>query len=183
MGVSSAGCAGHKQLKGRGRPLRGSRGHLHVLRAVRGSARCACWRAAGAAASLPRENPKLGSAGAGRARPTAVEWREGRHRGKRTEQGGCSRLLVRRLESREAKKAKEDSRASVALRRVEEQLARRVRGAGWRSSSPPSVPLLSDSFFVVGALWSLPTLLGASAAERTEQLRRRCLSSGAASAR
>ena len=131
---------------------------------------------------MGRENPKLGSAGAGRARPTAVEWREGRHRGKRTEQGGCSRLLVRRLESREAK-AKEDSRASVALRRVEEQLARRVRGAGWRSSSPPSVPLLSDSFFVVGALWSLPTLLGASAAERTEQLRRRCLSSGAASAR
>ena len=130
---------------------------------------------------MGRENPKLGGAGAGRARPTAVEWREGRRRGKRTERGGCSRLLVRRLESREAK-AKEDSRASIALRRVE-QLARSLRGAGWRSCSPPSVPLLSDSFFVVGALWSLPTLLGASAAERTEQLRRRCLSSGAASAR
>ena len=148
-----------------------------MLRAVRGSARCACWRAAGAAASLTRENPKLGGAGAGRARPTAVERREGRRRGKRTERGGCSRLLVRRLESREAK-AKEDSRASVALRRVEEQLARRVRGAGWRSSSPPSVPLLSDSFFVVGALWSLPTLLGDSTAERTEQHRRRCLARG-----
>ena len=131
---------------------------------------------------MGRENPKLGSAGAGWARPTAVERREGRRRGKRTERGGCSRLLVQRLESREAK-AKEDSRASIALRRVVEQLARRLRGAGRRSCSPPSVPLLSDSFFVVGALWSLPTLLGASAAERTEQLRRRCLSSGAASAR
>ena len=132
---------------------------------------------------MGRENPKLGGAGAGRARPTAVERREGRHRGKRTERGGCSRLLVRRLESREAK-AKEDSRASIALRRLE-QLAtcRSLRGAGWRSCTPPSVPLLSDSFFVVGALWSLPTLLGASAAERTEQLRRRCLGSGAASAR
>ena len=107
-----------------------------------------------------------------------MERREGRRRGKRTERGGCSRLLVRRLESREAK-AKEDSRASIALRRLE-QLAtcRSLCGAGWRSCTPPSVPLLSDSFFVVGALWSLPTLLGASTAERTEQHRRRCLARG-----
>ena len=67
---------------------------------------------------MGRENPKLGGAGAGRARPTAVERREGWRRVKRTEQGGCSRLLVRRLELREAM-AKEDSRASIALRRVE----------------------------------------------------------------
>ena len=119
-------------------PLRGSRGHVHVLRAVRGSARCACWRAAGAAASLPRENPKLGGAGAGQARPTAVERREGRRRGKRTERGGCSRLLVRRLESREAK-AKEDRRASIALRRVE-QVARWLRGAGWREQVAHRLP-------------------------------------------
>ena len=59
-----------------------------------------------------------------------------------------------------------------------EQLARSLRGAGWRSCSPPSVPLLPDSFFVVGALWSLPTLLGDSTAERTEQHRRRCLARG-----
>ena len=167
---------------------------------------------------MGRENPKLGSVGAGRARPTAVERREGWRRGKRTERGGCSRLFVRRLESREAK-AKEDRRASIALRRVE-QVARWLRGAGWREQvahrlptrccltrsswsalfgrcrrcwepappsgqsnsgvvvwarvlprlaklgvllgchmSPPSRPLMSDSYFVVGALWSLPTLL------------------------
>ena len=80
---------------------------------------------------MGRENPKLGGAGAGRARPTAVERREGRHRGKRTERGGCSRLLVRRLESREAK-AKEDSRASIALRRV----ARPLRGPAGESKLP-----------------------------------------------